>query len=437
MKSVTIGTETLSLLAPGDILVTKDSNVRFGIIKSNVERLRDIIIADGEVRTPITVERIPADKQVEMGGYAFRVIVGHTRVAAVADANEKFKAGLLLPARVVEPVDAKTRLLMQISENHERAAFSPIDTAKAMKSMLDLGFSKMDVRNAFAVSGGKKGLKFGPCSNSHVNQTLEFLTYPKAMQSLIHDGRIGTSDAYAFAKYPKDKWAEICDRIETARLKRIEDEEAADAKADELAAKAVEAAAKIDGVATALQTAEAEAKTAAETAAKLFEEETAALKAARGKVADPATKKSLEAAYLEAQKNSKLAIAEQDKKDKALEVAKKKAANIEAKLKAAQDKTTAAKAAKATTNGNVTKADIKAAADASDTAPAKVTVLSPKEMRDTIATITRPTGMPKADEILKAFGQVFSGVLTQNQFVTVLGKLTGEYKAPIKPSNKQ
>lgn len=430
--SVSTPTESLLMLRPEQVLVTEDNNIRFNLTKLSVEEMCDLIIKDGQINTPLEVQELTEDQQKEFG-FKYRLTVGHRRYAGAVMANEKFKAGILLPCRVYNPADAKERLLRQISENHNRQSLSPLDEAKAMQTMIDEGFSRQDIRNTFSVTGGKKGLKVGPCSNSHVNQTLAFLTYPKVMQNLIHSGQITASAAYDFAKYDPAKWPDMCKALEAKRVKQLEAEEAADEKLDAAGKKKAEAEAKIEGVKTALETAEAAAKAAAEAKATLDEEEIAVLKKVKSapKSLEPAKKKELETALQTAQKNSKLAAAEAEKTEKALEVVRKKAAAIEEKLSAAKTKVAADKA------GNGSKLNQKDVKEAAKTAVAErvkgaADKLSPKEMRDTLNSISRPSGYPKVDAITKAFYQTIEGVLNQNQLITVLAKLTGEYKPATK-----
>lgn len=215
----TVAVGTLIQLDPSTVLA--DDNTRYNLKQSRIEALAQNIVEQGGVLQPVEVEPIVG----ATNGHSYRLTTGFMRHAAVLHLNTTAGAGLTLPA-IVRSLDNSTpvvRIKRQLSENMERENMSPMDTAVAIKKLLDAGVVKMDVRLIFA--RGKKGTKVQPASNSYINMMLSFLTFPAKIRNKIHDGTLGTKAAYEMTKSPAEKWDAILEVVDRDRTKELEREE--------------------------------------------------------------------------------------------------------------------------------------------------------------------------------------------------------------------
>lgn len=422
--------ETLVSLKPEEITI-KD-NIRFGLKPYRIERLAEEILHDGGVNTPIEVQ------QLEDG--SFILTAGHYRVAAVEKLNREQSAGLTLPARVVPIQSEVERTLRQISENNERENLSPIDRAIGMAKLKQLGVSPVDIRKAFAIAGGRKGLKVAMASNSHINMTMSFLDFPKNIQQKIHDGTIGTGAAYELTKYPRDKWQPILDRAENERIKGIErdekDEEAFLKAEKEVSTKTVE-----------IEKAEKEFVTVKETATKASEVVKAKADALTAAFNQKVAAKSKED-KAKANEHFKSVEAELKSAEDTANKAAKELAKIEEKRKAIADKAQAArerleaarKAKSAKKAEGKGKKDEKPAAPVSgkaikkaaktEGASEKAVKLNATEMREVVKSLViLSVGKYQKTGLLGTLlEQAFDGKITDGQLHVAVAKLFGEMK---------
>lgn len=213
--------ESLVQLDPNKIQA--DNNIRFSLLKPNVDALKASILEQGRVNDPVEVEPLNGKK----GQY--KLTAGFIRHAAVTELNKE-GAGLLLPAIVRIPADDKARLRRQLSENVDRKNLSPMDQAIAIQKLLAAEYTKAEIRNIFKRPGGRKGLAMQPASNAWLNMTLSFLELPKPVQDKIHDGRVGVAAAYELTKVAPDKRQAVLDKAEEIRQKELDREEAEEAK---------------------------------------------------------------------------------------------------------------------------------------------------------------------------------------------------------------
>lgn len=242
--------ETVLNLDPAKVLAR--DNARFALLDHRVDAMADSILTLGGIQIPVIVQKLKTPEN----GFTHELISGFYRHAAALKLNTEQNAGLPLPALVREPQDAVDRLMRQVSENKDRENLSPMDEAIAIKRMLDAGVNKETVRKVFARPGGRKGLAMQPASNAHINMVLSFLELPKAIQSKLHDGRVGVAAGYELTKVPKDQQDAILAKAEEARLKAFEREEKQEVSLDKTAAKQDEREAKLKTVSEALTMAE-------------------------------------------------------------------------------------------------------------------------------------------------------------------------------------
>lgn len=209
-------------------LILPADNIRYGLKKDRVDRMMADILDNG-IQSPIQVRNLTAEEKAANPTFDHKVVTGSIRHAAVLKANMENKAGLTIPAFVRGYADRKSEVIAQIRENNERENMSPMDVAKSIKEMLDQGFTKQDIRNAFPRPTGK-GNKLAPASNSWINITASFNEFPAKIKDRIHDGRISFSAAADLFKKDRTQWESIITNIEEARLKAAEAEDKAEQK---------------------------------------------------------------------------------------------------------------------------------------------------------------------------------------------------------------
>jgi ParB/RepB/Spo0J family partition protein len=414
-------------------VILADENIRYGLKKSKVEELKNKFLAANGINTPIEVEALdePDDE-----GHLYRLTAGHYRLTAAIEAIKE-GATFSIPATVHNNDTAAERLKRQLSENMDRENLSPMDTAMAIKKLMDAGVPTMDIRKIFSRPGGAKGNKVQPASNSFINMMLSFLEFPKPIQNKIHlgkgEGGIDVSTAYELSRYGKDKWEEILAKAEAERAKELE----RDAKDEEkFLEKERKAQLELEKQ-TALEKDFATAKELAEKAAAAVkaksEESVAAFNAlkqateAEAKAAADAEFKAKEAEAKELEKAAAKAAKLMQSLENKVSSAKDTAAERAAKLKKLREEAAKAKVAKASPDST----DIKKAAKevgATDTSvPLKLA-----DIRMYVDDLCKPSSYPKVAEIGKVLKASFGGEITFNKMVNLLAVLTGEKaeKAP-------
>lgn len=200
-----------------------ENTARYSLLPTRVERLKAAILRQGGVHTPVVVAPLSGVK-----GKTHKLLAGFGRFAAV-EALNKEGAGLKLPALVIDSLTGVDLLKRQISDNADRESMSPLDTAVAIKGLLDQGVSKGDVRSMFPRSTGKKAA-IEPMSPALMNIYLNMLELPKAIQVAIHEGRVGVGAAYELTKVEPARRVEILERAEKNRLRDLEREAKEDAR---------------------------------------------------------------------------------------------------------------------------------------------------------------------------------------------------------------
>lgn len=408
-------------LDPSKVLA--ENNVRFAILKSDVDALKSSIKEAGGVQVPVeVVELDPA-----VNGFTHSLNTGFRRHQAVAELNKEEGAGLTLPA-ILRPVDNELdRLNRQLIENIERKTMSPMDTAVALKKLMDLGLTRIQIRERFPRTLGKG--KQEPASNAWLNMTLSFLDLPKNIQAKIHDGSVGVKAAYELTKVSPEKRAAVLTRAEEDMEKERERETKEEEKYLAAEAKVVEATKAIEETTVKMDEARAEV----ELAEKAFEAKTkeAAEAYQRVQSAKKDDKKkateTLKAKETDAKGAEKALETARKALDKLTESHKKvtdKAAEHRAKLEAARAQGATGKGAK--TKG-VTDTAVKKAAAAEG--EGGVVQLSAAEMRKVIADLALPGTYPKVQMIGEYIKACFDGKDTPGQMLKKLAAVTGELKA--------
>lgn len=415
----------IQMIAPEAVLA--DSNVRFGLLESRVAKMKDDIVRDGQVNEALEIEPIDPEN-----GCSYRVTVGHYRHAAALALNKEQNAGLMLPCIVKAGRDAQSRLTRQVSENMDRQNLTSMDSAVAIKAMMDAGIPRLDIRKAFSRPNVKGKLE--PCSNAYLNMMVSFLDLPKKIQNQIHLGLLPVYQAYMLTKAPKDKQESILADAQAARVKEFE-------KEDDLEKKFLAEEKKVSEAKVKQEEAEAAAiklRQEADEAAKLIDEKrqaTIEAYAAAKKAKDADEKKKAEEALKAAEKaaqeaekvladTTKAAVKAEEKVKVAKETADQRAKRLK-KERADADK---AKAARNTpTRENIEAATKKATGSG-------IVALNAKQIKEVVDQISKPNGnAPKVHAIGLALYSCFYGgedgaQLTANQLFTELKKITGEHK---------
>lgn len=311
-------TEEIIHVAPEALLV--DNVSRFGLRKSRIDQLMTEIMEQGEVTTPLDVELLSSP----VNSLDYRIVDGAYRHAAVTRLNTEKGAGLTLPIRTHPESDPVSRLKRSISFNLNREDPSPMDMGIAIKALLDAGVSRKEIMDIYRRSGGRKGDKVQPASNSYLNMMVSFLDFPKKIQDLIHNRVLGTGAAYSLHKKPRDKWEEIINSAMDEREEADKAEVAADEKLLAEARKEEAAKSKVEDLRKEKEVAAEKLKLAAADLDKAAHEEVEAFSAAK-KAKNNDEKKVLDEAFKAKQAASKDATT-------TAEAAKKEAEKIADKL---------------------------------------------------------------------------------------------------------
>lgn len=411
-------------------LIREVYNSRFGLLKSKLEGLTTAVKDAGEIRVPLEVFREGGDD-----GCQYTVHDGHYRRQVALNLNKE-GAGLEVPIRVIEKPEPLAALLSQLSVNLDRGDLTIMDRAKAMKDALDLGASKLDVRNRFAAEGGRKGKAIQPLSNSYLNMYLSFLTFPKKLQNMLQEGFIGVADAYRISKAP-DKWEEIVAELEAARAKQEAKEAAEEAKL-------LDAGRKVEKLKEDAQSATDEAATKKAEADKLQEEIKAKVAEVTEKHVATITDGGADAdARKKAKDELKAGEADIAAKRKLMSAAQAAVKKLEEKAAADRKKAEEAEAASAAKKAAKKKEDekgggkaklsgkeVKTAMDKAAAATDKKLNLS--QLRELLNEMAKPGVFPIVREIAAVYVQGANGEITFTKMYSALGTLTGEKVAKAK-----
>lgn len=411
-------------LDPSKIMA--QDNLRFGILQADVDALKSSIEEAGGVQVPVEV--VVLDPAVN--GFTHSLTTGFRRHQAVLELNKEKGVGLTLPA-IVRPLDNELdRVNHQLIENIARKSMTPMDTAIALKKLMDLGRTRLQIREQFARPAGKNG-QMEPASNAWLNMTLSFLDLPKAIQAKIHDGSVGVKAAYELTKVSPEKQADVLAKAEQAVIDEREREAKEEAKYLKAEADLAAQTKQMEETATKMDEAQAEV----ELATKKFDETVKEAGALYDKLQKAPKDGKKAAAEAHKAKETDVKAAE-----KALETARKalakltdenkkatdKAAEHRARLEAARAQGAKGREGKAgKVKAGVTDKDVKKAAAAAGEGGR--VPLNAAEMRKTIADLSLPGTYPKVALIGQAIKECFDSVTTAGEMLDKLAVITGEF----------
>jgi hypothetical protein len=409
-------------LDPNTILA--DDNTRFNLKDSRIQTLAESILAQNGVIEPIEVEPLAEENA---NGFKYRLTVGFYRHAAVKFLNTTQAAGLTIPTLIHVNPNPAARLQRQLAENIERENQSPMDCAVAIKRLMDIGMSRIEIRQVFSRPSSRKNAKGKPepASNAWVNMMLSFLDLPKSAQDKIHNGILGVAAAYQLTKVPKERQTEIIARAEEERQKELEREEREEEKFLTNEKKLQEQTAKVEEAKANLQAAEVKNAEASEKLDKQTALTAELFKVSKGKHNTPKDKKAAESAFKEAEKarvtleNAATKAQEEYEKAQVL-YGKLTEEKVKKVSKVAEERTKKA----AISPANITKA-------AKDTGAAVGAVpLTRSEMMDVVMEMASPTGdsnpaNKKVQAIGEALKNCFGGITIPKDLFKELKKIVG------------
>ena len=154
-------------------LYPSNNNVRGFMDEGNIIDLMNSIAQVG-LLTPLIVQELG---DVDGG---FVVVAGHRRLEALTRLHSD---DWLVPVLVRNDFDDRAITQVMLIENLQREDLSPLDEAKAFKSLLESGLNQTEIAD-----------KIGR-SQSFVSQRLNLLTLPDDVRSLLADKVIKLSDA--------------------------------------------------------------------------------------------------------------------------------------------------------------------------------------------------------------------------------------------------
>jgi ParB family transcriptional regulator, chromosome partitioning protein len=149
------------------------------------------------VHTPIVVRRNAETGDIE-------VVAGRRRVINNREANKRLRAKGIEPRwipAVVKRGEAADLFDILTSENEARKADSPLNRARKMQRMLDLGRDEGHVAKMFC------------CSAGTVRNTLSLLDLPKDVQKSLERGTLAPSDAYKMKGLEPDAQKQMAEKL--------------------------------------------------------------------------------------------------------------------------------------------------------------------------------------------------------------------------------
>jgi hypothetical protein len=423
MKRKTMDTQKIMYIAPEGLLA--DNAIRFGLKQSRVESLMASILEKGGVMTPLEVE------PTEDNG-VYRITDGEYRKTAVERLNKEQGAGLTLPCIIVPNATPLERLKRQLTFNYERENMSPMDTATAIKALLDMSVPRIEIRTMFSRPSSKKGGKVQPASNAYINMLADFLLFSKSVQNKIHLGEIGIEAAYMLTKVLKKdpaKLQSVIDELDLQRKKTLEAEEKDEEKYLASVKKEEEAKAALE---VTQKEADASAQKFSEVSAKFDEaaklEAEAYSKSVAAKKADKETRAAAEKEFNDAKAASATLLKEADEAKKAADKLKAKLASAQEKAEEQRKKLEAARKVQGKAGKATNKADVQTAAKKLEVDGAGHQALKLQEIRDFIRDGAAAGNYPKVQAIFKAVESCIQGIGTPKDAFKEVAKITGEYK---------
>jgi ParB family chromosome partitioning protein len=187
------------LLDPDKIVLVEDRGSALfdeRVFEKPVESMVLNIMAIG-VHTPITVRRNPETGDIEC-------VAGRRRIINNREANRRLRAKGAEPRWIPATVkrgEAAELFDILTSENEQRAADSPMNRARKMQRMLDLGRDEAHVGKMFGVGAAT------------VKNTTSLLDLPRDIQRKIDSGELPASDGYKMKGMEPSEQKRLVDQL--------------------------------------------------------------------------------------------------------------------------------------------------------------------------------------------------------------------------------
>jgi ParB/RepB/Spo0J family partition protein len=141
--------------------------------------LRESIQQHG-VLMPILVRPRPGP-----GGARYQIVAGERRWRASGELGLE-----TIPAVVRDDIDDRAAIELALVENLQRRNIDPMEEARALKSLLGLGYNQEDLARRLSKSP------------AHISERLRLTTLPEPIQVLVLEGRLSSSAARNVARIP-------------------------------------------------------------------------------------------------------------------------------------------------------------------------------------------------------------------------------------------
>jgi ParB family transcriptional regulator, chromosome partitioning protein len=119
------------------------------------------------------------------GGARYQIVAGERRWRASGELGLE-----RIPAVVRDDIDDRAAIELALVENLQRRNIDPMEEARALRSLLGLGYSQEELAQRLSKSP------------AHISERLRLTTLPEPIQELVLEGRLSSSAARNVARIP-------------------------------------------------------------------------------------------------------------------------------------------------------------------------------------------------------------------------------------------
>ena len=213
-KSGVMLAEALLRLSVNEIHIDDTHNLRhYAPNMRAVEELAHNIIARGQIQ-PVGVRLIAQDNfngdasaSARISGKQYELLFGFQRVQAIRYANENLNQDLPVLARVLTASD-EDAMLLNLDENLRRKDLSLMDVAYTIQRFRERG-----------MNGKEIGERLGNKTPGYVYQVAKLTELRPHIQTLIHNGKLGMTQARSLNGLDESEQDKILKAIEKGELR--------------------------------------------------------------------------------------------------------------------------------------------------------------------------------------------------------------------------